>query len=145
MWVTTLQPNWATFSTRTFVQFCQRPECRTVRYRNKGTPVRYRIATVPDCYITGLRCWMPEYRCQLWSQVILSLMMLRSSPLSPLMSPTRGPPQAVAICSLAVAICSGRGFLCLAVAICSFWKKIFKKLILELILMFKKAFLPSST
>jgi hypothetical protein len=46
---------------------------------------------------------------------------------------------------LAVAICSGRGYLCLAVAICSFRKKIFKKLILELILMFKKAFLPSST
>ena len=58
---------------------------------------------------------------------------------------TRGPPQAVAICSLAVAIGSGRGYLCLAVAICSFRKKIFKKLILELILMFKKAFLPSST
>jgi hypothetical protein len=57
----------------------------------------------------------------------------------------RGPPQSVAICSLAVAICSGRGYLCLAVAICSFRKKICKKLILELILMFKKAFLPFST
>ena len=59
--------------------------------------------------------------------------------------PIRGPPQSVAICSLAVAICSGRGYLCLAVAICSFRKKIFKKLILELILMFKIAFLPSNT
>ncbi len=41
----TLQPNWATASTRTFVQM---PECRTVRYRNKGTPVRCWNATVPD-------------------------------------------------------------------------------------------------
>ncbi len=40
--------NWATFHTRTFVQFCQMPECRTIRYRNKGTPVRYRYATLPD-------------------------------------------------------------------------------------------------
>ncbi len=47
MWAT-LQHNWATFRTRTFVQFCQMPECRTVRYRNKGTPIQYRNATVPD-------------------------------------------------------------------------------------------------
>ncbi len=47
MWAT-LQPNWATFSARTFVQFCQMPECRTVWYRNKGTPVRYRNVAVPD-------------------------------------------------------------------------------------------------
>ncbi len=47
MW-STLQPNWATFSNRTFVQLCKMPECRTVWYRNKGTPVRYRKATVPD-------------------------------------------------------------------------------------------------
>jgi hypothetical protein len=58
---------------------------------------------------------------------------------------TRGTPQSVARCSLAVAICSGRGYLCLAVAICSFRKKNFKKLILELCLMFKKALLPSKT
>jgi hypothetical protein len=32
--------------THTFVQFCQMPECQTVRYRNKFTPVRYRNATV---------------------------------------------------------------------------------------------------
>ncbi len=39
---------WATFSTHTFVQFCLMPKCRSVRYRNKGTPVRYRNAAVPD-------------------------------------------------------------------------------------------------
>jgi hypothetical protein len=52
----TIVANWATFSTRTFEQFCQMPECRTVRYRNKCIPVRYRKcipvryrnATVPD-------------------------------------------------------------------------------------------------
>ncbi len=44
----TLQPNWATYSACTFVQFCQIPECRIVRYRNKGTPVQYRNATVPE-------------------------------------------------------------------------------------------------
>jgi hypothetical protein len=44
-------PYWDTFSTWTFVQFCQTPECQTVLlllHRNKGTPVRYRNATVPD-------------------------------------------------------------------------------------------------
>ncbi len=44
MWATLL-PNWATFSTRTFAQFVK---CRNVRYRNKGTLVWYRNATVPD-------------------------------------------------------------------------------------------------
>ncbi len=47
LWAT-LQPNGATFCTRTFVKFYQMPECRTIRYRNKCTPVRYRKATVPD-------------------------------------------------------------------------------------------------
>ncbi len=48
MWAT-LQPNWATFSTHSFVQFCWIiPERRTVLYRNKCTPVRYRNALVPD-------------------------------------------------------------------------------------------------
>jgi hypothetical protein len=40
------QPNWATYST--FLQFIEMPECRTARYRNKGIPVRYRNAAVPD-------------------------------------------------------------------------------------------------
>ncbi len=35
------------------VQFCQMSECRTVRYRNKSTLVRYRNTTVPDW---GARC-----------------------------------------------------------------------------------------
>jgi hypothetical protein len=64
------KPKWATFRTRTFVQFCQMPECRTVRYRNKGSPVwyrnkgspvRYQNARVPD-WDAG---WMLERRC-LW-------------------------------------------------------------------------------
>ncbi len=50
----TLQPNWATFSTRIFVQFCQMQECRTVQYRTKSTLVRYQNATVPD-WIVGCR------------------------------------------------------------------------------------------
>ncbi len=33
------------------------PECQTVQYRNKWTPVQYRKATLPD------RCWMSKYRC----------------------------------------------------------------------------------
>ncbi len=40
--VDTLQPNWDTFSTRTFVQFCQMPDA--VEYRNKGTP-----RPIPKC------------------------------------------------------------------------------------------------
>ncbi len=53
-----LQPNWATFSTRTFFV-----KCRTVRYRNKGTPVRYRNATVPD-WDAGCRRHRPRCRCR---------------------------------------------------------------------------------
>jgi hypothetical protein len=40
---------------------------------------------------------------------------------------------------------AGCNYLGLAVTICSFRKKILKKLILEIILMLKKAFLPSKT
>jgi hypothetical protein len=53
-----LQPIWATFSTHSFVQFCQMPQCRTIRYRKKCTQVRYRNATVLD-WDDG-----PEYRCR---------------------------------------------------------------------------------
>ncbi len=31
--------SWVTYSARTFVQLCQMPEYRIIRYRNKGTPV----------------------------------------------------------------------------------------------------------
>jgi hypothetical protein len=53
----------ATFSTCTLVQFCQIPECRTVRFRNKWTRVRYRNATVPD-WDAG--CWNTDADAQLW-------------------------------------------------------------------------------
>ncbi len=43
----TLRPNWAINTASTFTQFCHMPECRVVRYLKKGTPVRYRNATVP--------------------------------------------------------------------------------------------------
>jgi hypothetical protein len=39
------------------VPLCNLLKCLTLRYQNKGTPVRYRNAAA------GMRCWMPEYRC----------------------------------------------------------------------------------
>jgi hypothetical protein len=76
MWAT-LQPNWPTFCTCTFLQFCQLPECRTVRYWNKGTPVRYRNATVPDwdagCRNTDVDGIGLDADAQLWSYLIYPL------------------------------------------------------------------------
>ncbi len=54
----TIHPSRATFSTHTFVQFCQMPECWTVQVPGYPSPA-------PECYGTGLRCWMPEYQCRL--------------------------------------------------------------------------------
>jgi len=80
----TIQPNWVTFSTHSFAQFFQSPECWTVQYRNKGTPDQYRNATGPDwdvgCQNTNASGMFGlDANAQLWSNWTCSLVFTLSN------------------------------------------------------------------
>ncbi len=70
MWATLPLTELPTVGTHTFVQIFKMPECRTVQYWNKGTPVPYRNATVPDldagCQNTDARSIGLNANAQLW-------------------------------------------------------------------------------